>query len=162
MNTTTLTRYNKTLRNKAIRQMGNNWGNRLIVADYKGKTWSSPNGYFAINIDIYSDYKTLKNDEHISTTCSLNTIIDDALENAIQLVTRSEAREEIFRLTPWSEGEVQSFQWLNDEFKVNKSIYDFILNVYPDAQIWVGGNSLKPVVYKVDDEIVAIQMPVRY
>lgn len=143
----------KTARNAALRNI-----DRLIRAEYHGELWSAPGGYFAINLDIYSDYKPKKYQDTrpnggLESLPQLDKILDNDLEYALAEFEKTDENSYV----------TLSSTATNNTYKVQKLFFDCIRAYYPNFLPYIATNGQyhSPVKIFNNGELVATISPIR-
>lgn len=140
----------KTLRNKVLKDVS-----RLIKCDFNGKTWCSPDGYFATSYPIYDGYKVKKSQYVPEVRPLLHKIISNSGE------TLAEFEHETL------EGYTDISSTATDvTYRINSEYYTFLKQLHPKALPYIAtnGNKYEPVrLYEVGKHmtVVAFIMPVK-
>lgn len=138
----------KTARNKALTGM-----TRLITSTYKGNKWSTPDGYFAINLDLYDGYKPRKYQEYPESQANLELIIDNLKPG--ELLTGFETDIQHDNQPPLIDcyaGDAAA--------RIQQRYLDLFMAIYPKCKLYITGEH-EPVQVKNDGELVGLIMPTR-
>lgn len=139
----------KSQRNKILKNQ-----TRLITALYKGQEWSTPDGHFAVNINLYDGYKTKQDQTILDARPLLDKIILDT-------------KHGIYKQAKTSVNDDQVNVKVNGLVTtINRSYYDFLTALYPTATVYASTDTKSPTYYKpvqlrVKNNIVAVIMPLK-
>ncbi len=143
----------KTLRNQVLRD-----ATRLITGTYHGSTWTTPDGFLAINVDLYDGYTPKKEHQVIDQKVSLDMILDK--ENIYALAEYENINSET--------SQVELSTTASDVKTTINSIYlDLFRSLYPNATPHIAINSAsnkpwyEPVRIYNGSELVGVIMPVK-
>lgn len=152
----------KQARNRVLRDV-----NKLIIAEYNGQRWSAPDGYFAVNVDIYDGYRVKKDQEQFYDNYKAYNI--DKLPKLTGIVHNPDNGD--YALAEFETVENETFTRITStatdrQYLVNTERLEFIKKLYPNAVPFVSINGQykpyqTPVRMQIGNEIIGVIMPVR-